>query len=724
MPSSTPQSPSPQDIWKWTLTKAAIAPCFVRDALAMRESDADFFWLGYTPCRSVLLVGMVVAIQVYEKRTIYTIDDGTAVIDCLLRHPTAPKSKPATVFTPTAANTKSQRPLPKKARIERDNAPGPPAPPPPVTEPGYPVHVVGKVVKHHESRQVLAESIDHCLSSLDEIAHWKRVIELHKTKYSLAIPFVLPSPQAAPTSASLNASSISQGDAGVFTSRALVPVPTNDKGAYRLPAARAPLQNRPVSASNVPYMSANSGHVPSSPTNVSIASSTPSIPCKTSSPVTESGFGEPPPKPKLRHPSRLHTCDLTANTFRLYVKHYMDNAPPPPSFPPVKCSRIQSDDEDDVVSTLTKQPRYHEDRNGGGRTPRPGLNAGARLPMLEPPTLGFTLAHLRRVPELALLAARVVRAETKRREKAERDQERQKEKARRNGDATLSFIRVKPPASQAKSMTSHPKPTSSRNENDKGKPPASASTSASASTPSSVSATDPSRKKMKRLFAWAVVKLYEEGSIVLWDGDVRPLPVPVPVPVLGPGPSLVLAPGAGLGAGETSVLWKTGDSTTGDSTIRSSTSSISAFKSYSYSAQALASHDSPHRHHHSSDEHTHRVPYADADTDPSYLSDAPANEEAYVTLTPRFLARYVREAVAAMEKARCAGGRVARGNATSSGSNDVRSNTDANASALPGPTPEDIVAYLRRTDTRWARVGAWAVEEALEVLNGGVGIRC
>ncbi|KAF9239845.1 hypothetical protein BU15DRAFT_74380 [Melanogaster broomeanus] len=144
-------SPSSQDIWKWTLTKEAIAPCFVRDALAMRESgakDADFFWLGYTPCRSVLLVGMVVAVQVYEKRTLYTIDDGTAVIDCALRHPAPPKSKHTTVSSPSAMTKKSQHPSPKKARIERDDqttASKPSEPPPPITEPGYPVRVVGKV---------------------------------------------------------------------------------------------------------------------------------------------------------------------------------------------------------------------------------------------------------------------------------------------------------------------------------------------------------------------------------------------------------------------------------------------------------------------------------------------------------------------------------------------------------------------------------------------------
>ncbi|KAF8916487.1 hypothetical protein CPB85DRAFT_1289899 [Mucidula mucida] len=64
----------------------------------------------------------------------------------------------------------------------------------------------------------------------------------------------------------------------------------------------------------------------------------------------------PPPPPiitKLRDPARLHTADLTPNTFRMYVQHYMKHA-----------------------------------AEG----------------------LGFTLSHLRRVPVLAALAKRVVKA--------------------------------------------------------------------------------------------------------------------------------------------------------------------------------------------------------------------------------------------------------------------------------------------------------------------------
>jgi len=63
------------DIWKWTLSRDAVAPCFVKDVLDMRENgtrEAEFFWLGRVPCRVVQLVGILVGVQVYDRRTVYT----------------------------------------------------------------------------------------------------------------------------------------------------------------------------------------------------------------------------------------------------------------------------------------------------------------------------------------------------------------------------------------------------------------------------------------------------------------------------------------------------------------------------------------------------------------------------------------------------------------------------------------------------------------------------
>ena len=75
------------DVYNWTFTKAATAPCFVRDVLDMRADSSEhwysitsilvfissvigyeFFWLGRVPCRTVQVVGMVVAVDVYEGK--------------------------------------------------------------------------------------------------------------------------------------------------------------------------------------------------------------------------------------------------------------------------------------------------------------------------------------------------------------------------------------------------------------------------------------------------------------------------------------------------------------------------------------------------------------------------------------------------------------------------------------------------------------------------------
>lgn len=136
-PTPQPPPPSVQELYKWTFSKASIAPCFVKDILEMKEAegrgktkgcvspkpvahmlkDIDFFWLGRVPCRSVRIVGLVVGVQLYERRIVYSgepvlqgispkakflssslnsVDDGTGVIDCSHRATPTPRtpSKP------------------------------------------------------------------------------------------------------------------------------------------------------------------------------------------------------------------------------------------------------------------------------------------------------------------------------------------------------------------------------------------------------------------------------------------------------------------------------------------------------------------------------------------------------------------------------------------------------------------------------------------------------
>ena len=152
--------------------------CLALLCSTLTRPGADFFWLGHTPCRTVLLVGMVVGIQVYDKRGIYTsqshpcsptllltaspVDDGTAVIDCVLRHPLptlpapAPRSPPRYTGVPGKPGLK--RPSPKKPRLDKARLEST-EPPPPITDPGYPVRVVGRVVRHYQSKQIYADTI-------------------------------------------------------------------------------------------------------------------------------------------------------------------------------------------------------------------------------------------------------------------------------------------------------------------------------------------------------------------------------------------------------------------------------------------------------------------------------------------------------------------------------------------------------------------------------------
>jgi hypothetical protein len=257
-----------------------------------------------------------------------------------------------------------------------------------------------------------------CRSSNDEVAHWNAVLELHRTHYFPAhpIPFIIPSTTLPPTLPPL-------------------PVPAV---AFRSGVPRTPPRPRTTLVDPTYSSSTTYSHAPSS---------APASP-------TRSAAAEPQIT-KLSHPSRIRPDRLTGLTFRLYLKHYMEHSQS-------IASVAGSDGSDDETSppTTPTQSRQRAPLPDAEQTPRPKRRLSGSFPTAAP--RGFTLAHLRRVPELAILAKRVVKAETTRRA-----------------------------ASQA-SAASRP----SR----EGRAP-----------------------KMKRLFLSTLVKLHCEGLIVRWDGPVCPL---------------------------------------------------------------------------------------------------------------------------------------------------------------------------------------------------------
>jgi hypothetical protein len=167
--------------------------------------------------------------------------------------------------------------------------------------------------------------------------------------------------------------------------------------------------------------------------------------------------------------------------------------------------------------------------------------------------------------------------------------------------------------------------------------------------------------KMKRLFQWAIVKLYEEGSVVLWDGAIRPIRHE---------------------RQDTSGLWKVNSTAAANCTVFSAISSTSLRIS--------------------------RVGPGNVEEDDGDISDPPKNEEAYISVTPEHLAPYVEKAISTL---------MGRSQPPTSLSSTGHRGSLHVPAPPPGPSKEEITTFLRKMDGRWARIGEWIVEDALEVLR-------
>ncbi|KAI0792405.1 hypothetical protein C8Q75DRAFT_752673 [Abortiporus biennis] len=621
------------EIWKWTLSNDAIASCFVNDVFDMNEcdsKDAEYFWLGRIPCRAVRLVGLVVGVQVFEKRTVYSIDDGTAVIDCNHRH----QASGAPVSPSKASNSKAW-----------NGSTGPHSlhspPPKPIAKVGDSVCIVGRILKRHDTRLIAIDSIQCCLSSNDEPNHWLQVCELHRHMYYPPDPqpFAIPQPRSN------------------STQEEPCPVSTTNHG---IPEPQTPSSSSIASSS---------------------ATNTPSTSHSSSS--NHSTHQSPP---RLRHPSRLHSKDLTLNTFRIYLKHYMDNAPPhlpsssedeyeddevfsisqlPESPSKRKSSPSYSCLGDSTPRPQSRQPRSHTSPSCHtdltNSTPRPTKQIYKVLPDVNnrssPAMFGFTLSYLRRVPELALLASRVVECEAKRRRREQRAKAKEQEKIT--------------------SPTSHPHAKAKSQVHSKtGKGPTPPGHSQEGKGP-----------KMKRLFRLVIRQLYDEGSIVLWDGPNRLIPSghlfsqhrDAPVSSLINYASSMLQSGRGefeppdTGFGilpPNEMLWK----------MNSSSASSVSLNSTSTSLQSTTDED-----------------------DLGNLSDPLSNEESYVPLTPNYLSYVVEEMI----------------------KNYMASHSNTRSKkVVDGPTPEILLRYMKKTDGRWDNVSEWALKEALEIAKKDSRIWC
>jgi len=316
------------------------------------------------------------------------------------------------------------------------------------------------------------------------------------------------------------------------------------------------------------------------------------------------------------------------------------------NFSPQSCESDVDSDTDSIAAAIDNTPatptKKRPPTSGDECTPRLSRHATnlttprprprpAPAPRLHPDghdddkdaVIGCTLSFLLRVPELVTLASRVVQAEVRRREKTGQSQE---------------------------AVASNTLSSSAR----KSKTPA--------------SSTEGTVPKAKRLFSWAIRKLYQDGSIILWDG-----------PALS-----VLEPRTAL---DSSMLYRSSQGNNNTNERRSSAvSSRSRFAASRHGTQLAADYIED-------------------------LSDPPSDEEAYASLSTAYLATQVEQAIRSLTAQQTR--RKGETENTFLGPAVSR----RRLLPLPGPTKEDITTHLKRRDDRWKRINGWAVQEALEWLK-------
>lgn len=307
---------------------------------------------------------------------------------------------------------------------------------------------MGTVIPPQLTDILRLQSLASCASYNEELRHWNTALVLRESYYFINTPFVIPEVTELPEEPTYIQP----------TKKAApqpLPSPVHQISERRTPDCqeRTPTTYQPVSPLDWVQLF-DVSHV--------------------------GRLVQPKPPVKLRHPAKVHKRDLTVNTLKIYVKHYMDN---------------QAYADDDYIALgpsagISDVPTSRRRTSADPLMPRPAFEN--RAVVVSPPKLiqkprkrrkidpeigicGITMSYLRRVTELQLLAGRIVAAEDK---KKRQEARRVREVAKSQG------LPVPPKVEVLKSQAS-------------------------------------TRERTKRLFRQAIIKLCDEGSIVLWDGPCR-----------------------------------------------------------------------------------------------------------------------------------------------------------------------------------------------------------
>lgn len=335
------------------------------------------------------------------------------------------------------------------------------------------------------------------------------------------------------------------------------------------------------------------------------------------------------------------------------------------------------DEEEEMTPRPSKKLKATSSTSDLGRTPRAAFTSDSSKHMSPvhdvssciPSIRGFQMSYLRRVPELALLAKRVVEAEAERR-------------AREDRKKMLATVEQEKTSQGRKGKAKLPESRSCYR----------ATSSSSSRMPGSLSTGMKEGEvvgpKMKRLFRFAIRQLHEEGSIIIWDGAARRISLLRRRHLRLPGllefsssPS-----SARMDVGD-DRLWKSGSSSM-------STNGSSLVSTISMGTGEIGEYEGE-------------------------LSDPSPDEEAYISLTPPYLLGVVEKTIRDIMSHP-----PPRASKSSSSSMRRVGPHQALAAPPPGPTVTEILTHIRNNDGRWDRVGEWAVKEALEFGKSGGRVWC
>jgi hypothetical protein len=344
------------------------------------------------------------------------VDDGSAVVEAQVKH----------VEVTSVNDPKADQKANEEDKSRLSNQPSTRIP-----EVGEIVKVIGKLGfgRDDETRVIRVDFLGtysyRCMSvkvflteaematPQEEAGHWRQTVQLHQSKYS--VPFQLPD--------------VSHIEIPFTPPKECIGIPEEPTPR---PAQTTPVKQQPTVSSPASVRSRSSAISRFEDSRKSL--------------------------PRLRHPSRLRSSELTLLTFRLYIKYFIDY---------MHKRRILSASND---------PTKYSERRTRGRVMSPTSN------ITNTSLDGFGLSYLRRVPDLRELAVRVVKAEQRLKEKRRLQQEKEN--------------LYKSDLANASNLTSNTKPPRKK------KP-------------------DNLKRYTKLLFSQALLTLYQDGLLVPHDGAGR-----------------------------------------------------------------------------------------------------------------------------------------------------------------------------------------------------------